>query len=260
MLTCIDLLKIACFFKFITMVYLMMKSLFLKTVLLGSIPIMGFSVDMTSSNVSQKTSEQYNLKKDLILQLYQIGAVKTGEFKLKSGQISPIYFDLRVIISYPKVLQAVADSLAALAKDTGYDFICGVPYTAMPIATAISLKTSKPLVMVRKESKDHGTKKMVEGVFQSGDHCIVIEDVVTTGGSVIDTVNTLGKEGLVVEDVFVLIDRKQGGRANIENKGCKLHSVFTSVEIIETLYDAGAIDFEATERFKDYLKKNSVEL
>src|SRR3989339_1614268 len=102
---------------------------------------------------------------NLVLQLFEIGAVKFGSFELKSGIISPIYIDLRVIVSYPKVLGVVADLMWNKIADYDFDIICGVPYTALPMATAISLKYDKPMVMRRKEAKDYGTKKLLKDIF-----------------------------------------------------------------------------------------------
>jgi len=90
---------------------------------------------------------------NLITKLFEINAVKFGEFKLKSGIMSPIYIDLRVIISYPKVLKMVAEAMWQKIENLNFDIICGVPYTALPIATAISLEHNKPMVMRRKRSK-----------------------------------------------------------------------------------------------------------
>lgn len=125
--------------------------------------------------------------RSLILSLFDVGIVKFGKFKLKSGIDSPIYIDLRMIVSFPKLLQEVSNVMLSLLKKRGIqsDFYCGVAYTALPIATVMSLASNVPMVMCRKEgAKAHGTKKQIEGVFQPGQSVLVIEDVVTTGSSV----------------------------------------------------------------------------
>eukprot|EP01112_Ceratiomyxa_fruticulosa_P020618 TRINITY_DN7080_c0_g3_i1.p1 TRINITY_DN7080_c0_g3~~TRINITY_DN7080_c0_g3_i1.p1 ORF type:complete len:514 (-),score=97.56 TRINITY_DN7080_c0_g3_i1:48-1496(-) len=195
--------------------------------------------------------------KSLVHQLHDIGAIKFGKFTLKSGFVSPIYIDLRVTVSYPGVLSLVSDLMwNQLQSSKTFELICGVPYTALPIASFMSLKHNVPMVMRRKEAKGYGTKKLVEGVFKPGMNCLVIEDLVTTGGSVLETVTDLLGDGLVVTDVVVLVDRQQGGRDNLSKHNLKLHSVLTIFQVVDELFETGKLSSEVVKDVKDFIQSH----
>ena len=173
-------------------------------------------------------------KQTLLEALINIGVIKWGEFTLRSGEISPIYIDCRAIISYPQLLHAVGKALWSKVKHLKPSLLCGVPYTALPMATAISLEQNLPMLMCRKEVKEYGTKKQIEGIFKPGQDCLIIEDVVTTGGSVLKIAESLKKHDLQVTDIVVLVDRQQGGKEALMAAGYQLHSVFTLNELVLT--------------------------
>lgn len=172
-------------------------------------------------------------KQILLEALIDIDVIKRGEFTLRSGEISPIYIDCRSIISYPPLLCAVAKILWDKVKHLKPNLLCGVPYTALPLATALSLEQNLPMLMCRKEAKDYGTKKQIEGVFKAGQDCLIVEDVVTTGGSVLHIAELLKKQGLEVKNIAVLVDRQQGGKEALLKAGYQLHSVYTLDEIVK---------------------------
>ncbi|XP_073711156.1 uridine 5'-monophosphate synthase [Misgurnus anguillicaudatus] len=195
----------------------------------------------------------------LILELHKIHAIKFGKFKLKSGLLSPIYFDLRVIISYPALMDRVAASLHKRAKDAGvqFDNLCGVPYTALPLCTIICSANKYPMLIRRKEAKDYGTNRMVEGVIHPGQRCLIVEDVVTSGGSVLETAEALKKEGLKITDAVVFVDREQGGSLMLADKGITLHSVVSVSKLLEVLLKAGKIDLATSQDVKSFTQEHN---
>jgi uridine monophosphate synthetase len=192
--------------------------------------------------------------KHLITKLFELGAVKFGTFTLKSGLISPFYIDLRLTISSPQLLVMIAEAMHEAVKNCRYDLICGVPYTALPFATAISIQHSIPMVMRRKEKKEYGTGKTIEGIFQADQKCLIVEDVITSGQSIFETIVPIQKEGLIVEDIVVLVDREQGGRKFIEGKGFRVHPVCTITSILKVLLEEKKINTETADSVKTFIR------
>lgn len=193
--------------------------------------------------------------KAIILELFSIGAIQFGEFTLKTGIASPIYIDLRLIISYPALLKRISAALWTLSERLSFDLLCGVPYTALPIATAISLEHNLPMVLRRKEAKDYGTKKIIEGVFKTKDICLIIEDVVTSGTSILETAKALEKEGLIVEDALVILNREQGGKEQLKGKGIFLHSLISIFDLLKVLFAEKKISVETFQNVNAFLAK-----
>ncbi len=196
--------------------------------------------------------------KQLIHKLYEIGAIKFGTFTLKSGIVSPIYIDLRITISNPRLLVSIAEEMRNLVKGHPFDLVCGVPYTALPIATAMSIQHNIPMVMRRKEKKEYGTGKLIEGIFTKGQRCLVVEDVITSGKSIFETLEPLQQEGLVVEDIVVLVDREQGGSKHLTDKGYRLHSVCTITSVVNTLLEEGKINSAMAASVLEFIQKNQI--
>ncbi|XP_067614459.1 uridine 5'-monophosphate synthase isoform X2 [Eurosta solidaginis] len=179
---------------------------------------------------------------------------------MKTGINSPVYFDLRVIVSYPHVMKNVADLIASHIKEHQLTakHICGVPYTALPLATLVSVHQGTPMLLRRKEAKDYGTKKLIEGLFSAGDTCLIVEDVVTSGSSVLETVRDLEKEGIIVEYAVVVVDREQGAVANIIKHNVRIHSLFTLSFLLKTLNEAGKIKSDTVDAVAKYIAASQI--
>ena len=174
-------------------------------------------------------------KEQLILDLYTVNAIKFGEFTLKSGVISPFYLDLRILVSYPHLLSLTADVFWEKLRVLYFDVLAGVPYTAIPIATAVGVGHMQNMIFVRKEVKEYGTKKRIEGEYHTGQKAVVIDDVITNGESKFETIKYIEEAGLTVEHLVILVDRGQGGVELLSQHGYQCHPIYTMDQIFEVL-------------------------
>jgi len=177
----------------------------------------------------------------LILALHDIGCVQFGRFTLRSGKLSPIYIDLRLLASHPRVLREAARAYAQILRGLCFDRIAAIPYAALPIGTAVALELNRPLIYPRREVKAYGTRRAIEGRFEAGERAVMLDDLVTTGASKLEAIAQLEGAGLKVEDVVVLIDREQGGRERLGERGYRLHAVFGMGEMLDVLVEHGRI-------------------
>src|SRR5687767_13567574 len=134
------------------------------------------------------------------LELHRIGAIKFGEFTLKSGRKSPVYVDLRGLVSHPTVLRLAGEALVSALDGLTYDRIAGLPYAGLPLAVAASLAADIPMLYARKEAKEYGTKRLVEGDWQPGMTVALLDDVITDGGAKLELVEPFLAEGMKVRD------------------------------------------------------------
>lgn len=183
-------------------------------------------------------------KKELALDLHSIGALKFGEFTLKSGITSPMYVDLRLFISYPKVLKKVAKLYAEQLESLQYDRLAGVAYAALPIAGAVSLELERPWVFMRKEAlkKAYGLEKSLEGEYNKGETVVMIEDLVTKATSLLEAIPPIEAHNLIIKDAVVLLDYDKGGRQALQEKGYNLHAFMTIREVVDIMRAEDKID------------------
>jgi uridine monophosphate synthetase len=190
----------------------------------------------------------------VIVALHDIGAVRFGDFKLHSGRHSPIYLDLRLLTSYPAVLRQVAAVYAAILEGITFDLLAAMPLAGLPIGTAVSLQTNRPLVYPRQALKGHGTSKQIEGTWSPGQRVAAIDDLITSGDSLLQGIALLEEAGLHVSDAVVLIDRQHGGRQTLHRRGYALHSALTLSQMLVTLEQAGRISDQQHQQVRRALR------
>jgi uridine monophosphate synthetase len=188
--------------------------------------------------------------------LLEAGCIKFGQFTLKSGLISPIYIDLRQLVSFPPLLEMVARAYLPILRKLDFNRLAGLPYAALPITSAISLMTKWPFIYPRKEVKDYGTKAEIEGLFNAGERVVIIDDLATTGGSKFESIDKLASVGLQVADIVVLIDRQSGASEALKKAGYTLHSVTNLTALLNYYENSGKISHEQAESVWDFIRKS----
>jgi uridine monophosphate synthetase len=181
----------------------------------------------------------------LILDLFDIGCLLFGEYVQASGAVFNYYVDLRQIISDPNLFHRVLDAYAGCMGELAFDRIAGIPYGSLPTATGLSLLLRKPLIYPRKEVKAHGARRLIEGDFEEGDLVVVVDDILITGGSVLEGIAKLESSGLVVQDVVVFLDHggdhDRHARERLAAAGYRCHAVLDIERITRVLHRAGRL-------------------
>ena len=216
------------------------------------------TIVLTGSHTTFTKQENLMTKTTFAAELYKIGAIQFGDFTLSSGMKSPYYIDLRKLISFPHLLKAATDLLWQEIKECSFDYITGVPYAALPFATSLAVIHAIPMIMPRKDIKTHGTRQRIEGVFDPGKTCLLIEDLFTTGNSSLETIIVLEQNGLLVTDIAILLDREQGGKQQIEKKGYRVHALFSMSELANILCNLNLIDAERADAIRCYSRENHI--
>lgn len=189
------------------------------------------------------------LQPDFILEfasfLLKSNALRFGAFKLASGRPSTYYIDLRMLSSFPKHFRLVIAALRDTVEKkvgTNFDAFASVPTSGLVFGSALAYEMVKPFVYVRKESKEHGTGKLIEGHLASGARVIIVDDVATTGTSVSHAVEVIRANGGIVEDVVAIVNRVEGAEERLKKINVRLTAVATVNDIANALHRAGLID------------------
>lgn len=193
-------------------------------------------------------------------EIFEAGCIKFGEFKLKSGIMSPVYVDFRGLISHPGLLKKVGERLGESALQIGCVRIAGIPYAGIPLGVAASFASGIPMIYPRKEVKEHGTKRPIEGELHDGEKVLVIDDIITDGASKIEAIEPLVGAGLVVVDVLIVLDREQGGDQVLAQKGYQLHSLGKLTKVLDQLVEAGKVEPAMRQKVAEYLAANQCEV
>jgi len=162
--------------------------------------------------------------------LIECGAIQFGDFTLTSGKKSKYYVDIKKASTKHEILELMGDMLSRHVKG---DILAGVELGAVPLVAITAVKAKRDYLIIRKERKEHGTSKLIEGDFQKGTTVDIIEDVVTTGGSVIRAIKILRENGLNVNRVICVVDREEGGRENLEKEGVELIPLLTAGDLLK---------------------------
>jgi orotate phosphoribosyltransferase len=191
--------------------------------------------------------------------LHQNGIIKFGEFTLASGKQSSYYVDLRLVPSYPLEFRKMVKFLEnEIVQDIGldnFDSIVSVPTGGLVIASALAIETVKPLIYVRSKPKDYGTSKSVEGKIYEGMKVVMIDDVATTGGSVVNAIKSLKEVNISVKDAYVVVNRMEGADEALLELGVKMHSILNILQITEALFEQNLIDASILEKVKKQINK-----
>jgi len=198
--------------------------------------------------------------KEFAIFLYKNNIIRFGNFTLASGKNSSYYVDLRLIPSYPHQFRKMIKNLQNLiVEKTGlddFDCLASVPTGGLVVTSALAIEIVKPLIYVRSKPKEHGTTKSIEGKISAGMKVVMVDDVMTTGTSVLNGINQLKEAGLLVSDLYVIINRLEGGDKALSDIGVQTHQLTDILEITDILFQEKLIDEEIFEKIKNQVNRN----
>jgi len=196
--------------------------------------------------------------KEFSVFLYEKKIIRFGDFTLASGKKSPYYIDLRLVPSYPiyyrKMIKGLQNIIAEGVGFENFHSLVSVPTGGLVVAASLAIEIVKPIIYVRKEAKEHGTGKAVEGVTCQDMKLLMIEDVVTSGGSVINAIKSIKDEKMTVTDAYAVVDRMEGATEALQAEGVKLHSLLTIKQIAESLFEQKLITEDVLNQVKERIQ------
>ena len=223
------------------------------------------ALDEAREKRSISSQETFRLRKSLPLSqeerhellkgFFEIGAFKTGTFTLKSGLESPFYLDLRRLGANARILSLVGRAYGELLEDCEAHHVAGIPVAALPLATAATLATGMSLIYPRLEKKAHGSGARVEGNWEAGQTAVMLDDLITTGGSKREAAAVLREAGIVVRELVVLIERGDAGRKDMAEAGIALKAWARIEDLLDVGQTEGFLDEEMAKRVRDYVRE-----
>ena len=192
--------------------------------------------------------------------LYKNDIIKFGDFTLASGKNSSYYIDLRLVPSFPHQFRKMIKNLQNLIiEKTGldnFDSLASVPTGGLVVASALAIEVVKPLIYVRNKPKEHGTTKSIEGKTSAGMKVVMVDDVATTGTSVLNGIKQLKESGLLISDVYVIINRLEGADKALDDMGVQIHQLTDILEITNVLFQEKLVSKEIFDKIKNQVNQN----
>lgn len=195
--------------------------------------------------------------KEFSIFLHKNKIIRFGDFTLASGKKSPYYVDLRLVPSYPHQFRKMVKYLQdEIIKDTGldkFDSLVSVPTGGLVIASALAIEIVKPLIYVRSKPKDYGTSKSIEGKIWEGLKAVMIDDVATTGGSVVNGIKSLTEAKIKVEDAYVIVNRMEGAEEALKEQGVTMHSITNVIQITKSLHEQNLVGDDVLQKVQEQI-------
>ena len=214
----------------------------------------------TNQNKSSLVNFSMEFVKEFATFLLENEIIKFGDFTLSSGKKSSYYVDLRLVSSFPhqfrKMIKSLQDLISEEIGMENFDTLASVPTGGLVIASALAIETVKPLIYVRTKPKEHGTSRSIEGKIHPGMKVLMIDDVATTGGSVVNSIKLLKEAGVEVKDVYVIINRLEGAEKNLQSEGVKIHQFTDILEITNYLHSANLVSDDVLKKIQAQVAQN----